>query len=42
MHDVDHMVADSEEAYFVKIHVREGSDRILGAIDRCSGTLLSR
>ena len=31
MHDVDRAVADSEEAGFVKIHVREGSDRILGA-----------
>ncbi|MEO6959506.1 MAG: mercuric reductase [Burkholderiaceae bacterium] len=31
MHDVDRAVADDEEAGFVKIHVREGSDRILGA-----------
>ncbi len=31
MHDVDRAVADSEEAGFVKIHVREGTDRILGA-----------
>jgi pyruvate/2-oxoglutarate dehydrogenase complex dihydrolipoamide dehydrogenase (E3) component len=31
MHEVDRAVADSEEAGFVKIHVREGSDRILGA-----------
>lgn len=31
MHDVDRAVADSEETGFVKIHVREGSDRILGA-----------
>ena len=31
MQDVDRAVADSEEVGFVKIHVREGSDRILGA-----------
>ncbi len=31
MHDVDRAVVDSEEEGFVKIHVREGSDRILGA-----------
>ncbi len=31
MHDVDRAVADSEETGFVKIHVREGSDQILGA-----------
>lgn len=31
MHDVDRAVADSEEDGFVKIHVREGTDHILGA-----------
>ena len=31
MHDVNRAIADSEEEGFVKIHVREGSDRILGA-----------
>ena len=31
MHDVDRAVLDGEEQGFVKIHVREGSDRILGA-----------
>lgn len=31
MQDVDRAVADSEETGFVKIHVRDGSDRILGA-----------
>ena len=31
MHDVDRAVADGEETGFVKIHVKEGSDRILGA-----------
>ena len=31
MHDVDRAIADGEEAGFVKIHVREKTDRILGA-----------
>jgi ribose 5-phosphate isomerase len=31
MHDVDRAVTDREEIGFVKIHVEEGSDRILGA-----------
>jgi pyruvate/2-oxoglutarate dehydrogenase complex dihydrolipoamide dehydrogenase (E3) component len=31
MHDVGRAVMDGEEEGFVKIHVREGSDRILGA-----------
>src|SRR5665811_2253573 len=31
MQDVDRAVTDGEEQGFVKIHVREGSDRILGA-----------
>jgi pyruvate/2-oxoglutarate dehydrogenase complex dihydrolipoamide dehydrogenase (E3) component len=31
MHDVDRAIADGEETGFVKIHVRERSDRILGA-----------
>ncbi len=31
MHDVDRAIADSEETGFVKIHVKEGTDRILGA-----------
>ncbi|MGV8996162.1 MAG: mercuric reductase [Parvibaculaceae bacterium] len=31
MHDVDRAVTEGEEEGFVKIHVREGSDRILGA-----------
>src|SRR6202162_1085152 len=31
MHDVDRAVIDSEESGFVKIHVRDGSDKILGA-----------
>jgi pyruvate/2-oxoglutarate dehydrogenase complex dihydrolipoamide dehydrogenase (E3) component len=31
MHDVDRAVTDGEERGFVKIHIRQGSDRILGA-----------
>ena len=31
MHDVDRSVTDGEERGFVKIHVRDGSDEILGA-----------
>ena len=31
MHDVDRAIADGEDVGFVKIHVREGSDKILGA-----------
>ena len=31
MHEVDRAVTDSEDGGFVKIHVREGTDEILGA-----------
>jgi pyruvate/2-oxoglutarate dehydrogenase complex dihydrolipoamide dehydrogenase (E3) component len=31
MHEVDRAIADGEEEGFVKIHVKEGTDRILGA-----------
>ena len=43
MHDVDRAVADSEETGFVKIHVREGSDRILGAtvVARHAGEMIN-
>ena len=43
MHDVDRAVADSEEAGFVKIHVREGSDQILGAtiVARHAGEMIN-
>lgn len=43
MHEVDRAVADSEEAGFVKIHVREGSDRILGAtiVARHAGEMIN-
>ncbi len=36
MHEVDRAMADSEDDGFVKIHVRDGSDRVLG------GTIVSR
>jgi pyruvate/2-oxoglutarate dehydrogenase complex dihydrolipoamide dehydrogenase (E3) component len=43
MHEVDRAVTDSEEAGFVKIHVREGSDRILGAtlVARHAGDMIN-
>ena len=43
MHDVDRAVADSEDAGFVKIHVRERSDRILGAtiVARHAGEMIN-
>jgi pyruvate/2-oxoglutarate dehydrogenase complex dihydrolipoamide dehydrogenase (E3) component len=31
MHEIDRAITDGEEIGFVKIHLREGSDRILGA-----------
>ena len=31
MHDVDRAITDGQDVGFVKIHVAEGSDRILGA-----------
>ncbi|ODV01644.1 MAG: mercuric reductase [Rubrivivax sp. SCN 70-15] len=43
MHEVDRAVADGEEDGFVKIHVREGSDRILGAtiVARHAGEMIN-
>ena len=43
MHDVDRAIADSEEVGFVKIHVREGSDKILGAtiVARHAGEMIN-
>jgi pyruvate/2-oxoglutarate dehydrogenase complex dihydrolipoamide dehydrogenase (E3) component len=43
MHDVDRAVADSEDTGFVKIHVREGTDRILGAtiVARNAGEMIN-
>lgn len=43
MHDVIRAITDGEEAGFVKIHVREGTDRILGAtiVGRRAGELIN-
>lgn len=43
MHDVDRALADGEESGFVKIHVREGTDRILGAtiVARHAGEMIN-
>jgi len=43
MHDVVRAITDSEENGFVKIHVREGTDRILGAtiVGRSAGELIN-
>jgi pyruvate/2-oxoglutarate dehydrogenase complex dihydrolipoamide dehydrogenase (E3) component len=43
MHDVDRAVTDGEEEGFVKIHVKEGSDRILGAtvVARHAGEMIN-
>ncbi|MEO7549022.1 MAG: mercuric reductase [Ramlibacter sp.] len=43
MHDVDRALTDGEERGFVKIHVREGSDTILGAtvVARHAGEMIN-
>jgi pyruvate/2-oxoglutarate dehydrogenase complex dihydrolipoamide dehydrogenase (E3) component len=43
MHDVDRAVADGEEGGFVKIHVLEGGDKILGAtiVARHAGEMIN-
>jgi pyruvate/2-oxoglutarate dehydrogenase complex dihydrolipoamide dehydrogenase (E3) component len=43
LNDVDRAIADGEEEGFVKIHVRKGTDRILGAtiVARHAGEMLS-
>jgi len=43
MHDVDRAVTDGEEDGFVKIHVRHGTDRILGAtiVARHAGEMIN-
>jgi pyruvate/2-oxoglutarate dehydrogenase complex dihydrolipoamide dehydrogenase (E3) component len=43
MHDVDRSVTDGEENGFVKIHVRQGTDRILGAtvVARHAGEMIN-
>lgn len=43
MHDVDRAIADGEEEGFVKIHVRDGTDTILGAtiVARHAGEMIN-
>jgi pyruvate/2-oxoglutarate dehydrogenase complex dihydrolipoamide dehydrogenase (E3) component len=43
MHDVDRAIADSEQEGFVKIHVKEGKDQILGAtiVARHAGEMIN-
>ena len=43
MHDVDRAIADGEEDGFVKIHVRDGTDQILGAtiVARHAGEMIN-
>jgi len=43
MHDVTRAIADSEEVGFVKIHVKEGTDHILGAtiVARHAGEMIN-
>lgn len=43
MHDVDRAIADGEEHGFVKIHVKEGTDKILGAtiVARHAGEMIN-
>ena len=43
MHDVVRAIIDGEEEGFVKIHVREGTDHILGAtiVGRCAGEMIN-
>ena len=43
MHDVDRAIADSEETGFVKVHVKERTDRIVGAtiVARHAGDMIN-
>ena len=43
MHDVDRAIADGEEDGFVKIHIRDGTDQILGAtiVARHAGEMIN-
>lgn len=43
MHEVTRAITDGDEEGFVKIHVREGSDRILGAtiVGRSAGEMIN-
>ncbi|MEO7052552.1 MAG: mercuric reductase [Rhodanobacter sp.] len=44
MHEIDRAVTDGEQAGFVKVHVSEGSDHILGAtiVSRDAGDMISQ
>lgn len=43
MHDVDRAIADGEQEGFVKIYVKEGTDKILGAtiVARHAGEMIN-
>jgi pyruvate/2-oxoglutarate dehydrogenase complex dihydrolipoamide dehydrogenase (E3) component len=43
MHDVDRAIADDEEEGFVKVHIKEGTDQILGAtiVARHAGEMIN-
>ena len=43
MHDVDRSITDGEQEGFIKIHVREGTDRILGStiVARHAGEMIN-
>ena len=43
LHEVDRAITDGEEEGFVKIHVKEGTDRILGAtiVARHAGEMIN-
>ena len=43
MHESDRAITDSEERGFVKVHIRDGSDRILGAtiVSRHAGDMIN-
>lgn len=43
MHDVDRAIVDSEEVGFIKIHIKEGTDKILGAtiVARHAGEMIN-
>ena len=43
MHEIDRAIIDGDESGFVKIHVRDGSDKILGAtvVARHAGDMIN-
>ncbi|MGP1667054.1 MAG: FAD-dependent oxidoreductase, partial [Rhodanobacter sp.] len=44
MHEVDRSITDSEQSGFVKIHIRDGTDRLLGAtiVSRHAGDMINQ